>query len=300
MSNKLEQAPAIQMMFKALRAAESQSMDDLIDPASLQTFNSLDAKPSFSTNPLDLRRQKQLKAHAEIVNTMTDDFDQLTNNVKVKKLEELIRRKNAEQRENAQKDQKQHQSTAYRPTNYPKPVMPAADGGPRVDGDNNDMAPGSGALILNDNPDPDYEVLDGHNQPPKFDGRDVEPDMGNENHSDVVSFGVGADDIPGHEKMPSNSEERHRQDGPSGRRPRHKSAEIDDGLDTDFNDEAEIFGEDVPEAGQAQNASHAECIVDLSYTKFKWNLDEDFTRFHRPDIQALFDQERELIRMNKE
>lgn len=38
----------------------------------------------------------------------------------------------------------------------------------------------------------------------------------------------------------------------------------------------------------------------LSYTKFKWNLDEDFTRFHRPDIQSLFDQERELIRKNKE
>jgi hypothetical protein len=36
--------------------------------------------------------------------------------------------------------------------------------------------------------------------------------------------------------------------------------------------------------GLNQNAAHAKCILDLSYTKFKWNINEDFSRFHRPNI----------------
>jgi hypothetical protein len=44
------------------------------------------------------------------------------------------------------------------------------------------------------------------------------------------------------------------------------------------------------------NASHAKCILDLSYTKFKWNINEDFSRFHRPNIQSYFDFEKERQR----
>ena len=49
-----------------------------------------------------------------------------------------------------------------------------------------------------------------------------------------------------------------------------------------------------------QEASHAKCILDLSFTKFKWNLKEDFTRFHRPDIQTLFDKERIMLKSIKD
>jgi hypothetical protein len=49
-----------------------------------------------------------------------------------------------------------------------------------------------------------------------------------------------------------------------------------------------------------QEASHAKCILDLSFTKFKWNLNEDFTQFHRPNIQSLYDKERQILKVSQE
>jgi hypothetical protein len=65
---------------------------------------------------------------------------------------------------------------------------------------------------------------------------------------------------------------------------------------------SDVSIEDVQGAGQlvesntALEASHAKCILDLSFTKFKWNLNEDFTRFHRPNLQLNFDMERFIIK----
>lgn len=54
----------------------------------------------------------------------------------------------------------------------------------------------------------------------------------------------------------------------------------------------EALGADMIDSNVTQEASHAKCILDLTFTKFKWNLNEDFTRFHRPDIQNQFDKEK--------
>ena len=60
---------------------------------------------------------------------------------------------------------------------------------------------------------------------------------------------------------------------------------------SDFSDDLGM-GDQVLDSGLTQSASHAKCIIDLSFTKFKWNMNEDFTRFHRPNIQLCYDQER--------
>ena len=57
--------------------------------------------------------------------------------------------------------------------------------------------------------------------------------------------------------------------------------------------EEEVDQVDLPSTGLNQEAGHAKCILDLSFTKFKWTS-EDFLQFHRPDIQQLFDQEQAL------
>jgi hypothetical protein len=64
--------------------------------------------------------------------------------------------------------------------------------------------------------------------------------------------------------------------------------------------EEEALGADMIDSNVTQEASHAKCIQDLSFTKFKWNLTEDFTRFHRPDIQLLYDREKFLMQTLKE
>ena len=51
---------------------------------------------------------------------MTDDFDAMTNNVKLKKFKEYIQRKNDEIKRNAM-NMKKNQSTAYRPTDLLAP-----------------------------------------------------------------------------------------------------------------------------------------------------------------------------------
>ena len=81
-------------------------------------------------NPIESRKQKQLmRQNEEILNGITDDFDQLTNNVKIKKLKEYIKKRNEENKRNQQNDKK-NQSTAYRPTNLgPKPIPRAGEAG---------------------------------------------------------------------------------------------------------------------------------------------------------------------------
>ena len=54
-------------------------------------------------------------------------------------------------------------------------------------------------------------------------------------------------------------------------------------------DRSDSEGE-IQDKNEAKESNHAKCILDLSYTKFKWNINEDFNRFHRPDIQSLFDK----------
>ena len=50
---------------------------------------------------METRKQKQLmRQNEEILNGMTDDFDQLTNNVKIKKLKEYIKKRNEENKRN--------------------------------------------------------------------------------------------------------------------------------------------------------------------------------------------------------
>ena len=70
-----------------------------------------------------------MRQNEDILNGMTDDFDRLTNNVKIKKLKEYIKKRNEENKRNAQNDKK-NQSTAYRPTNLgPKPISRAGEAG---------------------------------------------------------------------------------------------------------------------------------------------------------------------------
>ena len=40
-----------------------------------------------------------------------------------------------------------------------------------------------------------------------------------------------------------------------------------------------------------QSASHAKCILDMSFAKFNWN--DDWREFHRPNIQKHFETERQ-------
>jgi hypothetical protein len=74
-------------------------------------------------------------------------------------------------------------------------------------------------------------------------------------------------------------------------------AEADDNMAGSEASEIEAVGGDVLDSNLTQEASHAKCILDLSFTKFKWNINEDFSRFHRPDIQEHFDREREVLKV---
>ena len=83
---------------------------------------SYDFKEAEKMLQLDPKKQKLVRQNDEILSKMTDDFDVLTNNVKLKKFKEYIQRKNDEQKRNAM-NMKKNQSTAYRPTDLfvPRP-----------------------------------------------------------------------------------------------------------------------------------------------------------------------------------
>jgi len=62
---------------------------------------------------------------------------------------------------------------------------------------------------------------------------------------------------------------------------------------------------DVSDGGEGlhtgqQEASHSKCILDLSFTKFRWDLNEDPTQFHRPNIQSLYDKERQILKASQD
>ena len=65
-------------------------------------------------------------------------------------------------------------------------------------------------------------------------------------------------------------------------------------LNNESSEDEHLHGE-VLDSNKTKEASHAKCILDLAFTKFKWNINEDFTRFHRPDIQAIYDQQRQTL-----
>jgi len=53
-------------------------------------------------NTIETRKQKQLmRQNQDILNGITDDFDQLTKNVNIKKWKEYMRKKNEEIKRNA-------------------------------------------------------------------------------------------------------------------------------------------------------------------------------------------------------
>jgi hypothetical protein len=66
--------------------------------------------------------------------------------------------------------------------------------------------------------------------------------------------------------------------------------DLDSGEESDEVDEQE---RQIIRQGVSQSASHAKCILDLSFTKFKWNINDDFKEFHRPNIQTHFDVRRD-------
>ena len=69
---------------------------------------------------VDIRKQKLQRLNQDLLNKLSDDFDQLTNKVKVKKLKEYLQKRNDENKRNPLND-KNKPSTAYRPTNLPAP-----------------------------------------------------------------------------------------------------------------------------------------------------------------------------------
>ena len=61
----------------------------------------------------------------------------------------------------------------------------------------------------------------------------------------------------------------------------HKQDELNPNMSERSDNEGEI-----QEKNEAKESNHAKCILELAYNKFKWNIKEDFDRFHRPDIQV--------------
>lgn len=143
---KFEQTPAMQQIYRCLGASMNESLnrahaadehDKEIKPQSLMTFDGKGLEkvaeqqiaPAFhqAHAVVDMRKQKLQRYNQQrqlndqdLLNKLSDDFDQLTNKVKVKKLKEYLQKRNDENKRNPLNDKK-NQSTAYRPTNLPAP-----------------------------------------------------------------------------------------------------------------------------------------------------------------------------------
>jgi hypothetical protein len=78
---------------------------------------------------------------------------------------------------------------------------------------------------------------------------------------------------------------------------RDEEADFDSGEESDELDEID---RQILRQGVSQSAAHAKCILDLSFTKFKWNINEDLAYFHRPNIQSHFDIRRDQVSMEVE
>ena len=199
---------------------------------------------------LDPKKQKLVRQNDEILSRMTDDFDTMTNNVKLKTFKEYIQRKNDEIKRNAM-NMKKNQSTAYRPTDLLAPRPQSLTKTDDITGD---------ASKQEGNASQEVKI-----QEDQFEGSDNEY-FSFENRE---SLGVEEKIVKVKKRKEDASDE---------------SSDDSDILDI----ENETFDQ-----GLNLNASHAKCILDLSYTKFKWNINEDFSRFHRPNIQSYFDFEKE-------
>ena len=70
---------------------------------------------------LDPRKQKLARLHNETLASVCDDFDYLTTQVRKKKLEEYVQKREEEIKRTQANDKTKNQSTAYRPTNIPVP-----------------------------------------------------------------------------------------------------------------------------------------------------------------------------------
>lgn len=119
--NQLEKAPAVQRVLHSLEQGASRTgeVDLSRSPQSLLQYDFREAEAPI--HQLDHKKQRQIRQNEEILSKITDDFDQMTDNVKLKKFEEYIQRKNDENRKNAQNNKNRNQSTAYRPTD-PRPM----------------------------------------------------------------------------------------------------------------------------------------------------------------------------------
>ena len=64
-------------------------------------------------------------------------------------------------------------------------------------------------------------------------------------------------------------------------------------LDSQSSNEDEIFGDDLQDTSVQveSSANHASCILDHTYTRFEWSLDEDYSAYHRPDVHESFKEE---------
>ena len=132
---KFEQTPAMQQIFRCLGMSANESAnktyagdedDREIKPQSLMAFDVKGAEkvaaqqiaPALQQAQVvvDMGKQTRQGLHQDLLNDLSDDFDQLTKNVELKKLQEHFQRRHDENKRNPLNDKK-NQSTAYRPAN---------------------------------------------------------------------------------------------------------------------------------------------------------------------------------------
>ena len=97
---------------------------------------------------------------------------------------------------------------------------------------------------------------------------------------------VNGDDTPPADYDSENDEEMSKTNGATAKNTAQNDGPMSEASEGDH---------EVLDSNKTQEASHARCILDLSYSKFKWNINDDFTKFHRPDIQSLYDKERQAL-----
>ena len=90
------------------------------------------------TSTTDMRKQKILRQKQEFLDTMTDDFDELTYHIKVRKLKEYLQKRRIDENKKNSMNEKKNPSTAYRPTNISLPRPSNLSGKRDDDGENED------------------------------------------------------------------------------------------------------------------------------------------------------------------
>lgn len=103
-------------------------------------------------------------------------------------------------------------------------------------------------------------------------------------------------DAPASERADSSSGEQSASDtDPAGKEQGHSPTDVRmseraSDLDSQSSNEDEIFGDDLQDTTVQveSSANHASCILDHTYARFEWALDEDYSTFHRPDVHDSF------------